>query len=202
MGIVYVLVNRAMPDLVKIGKTEQTLELRIKGLDTTGVPLPFECYYAAEVSDHNEVEKKLHKTFLDKRVRDSREFFRVDPEQVKAALSLAAEKDVTPKNAIYTEKSDAEALERESRKSNFTFSAAKIPIGSIINFSKDEKITAKVLSDTTIDYEGQETSLSKAAFLAIKRCGYDWSSVQGPAYWLYEGETLQWHRRNNEYTEA
>jgi hypothetical protein len=41
MGIVYVLVNRAMPDLVKIGKTEQTLELRIKGLDTPGVPLPF-----------------------------------------------------------------------------------------------------------------------------------------------------------------
>ena len=116
MGIVYVLVNRAMPDLVKIGKTEQTLELRMKGLDTTGVPLPFECYFAAEVKDNNEVEKKLHKTFIDKRVRDSREFFRVDPEQVKAALSLAAEKDVTPKSAIYTEVGDAEALEKESKK--------------------------------------------------------------------------------------
>ena len=199
MGIVYILVNRAMPDLVKIGKTEQALELRIKGLDSTGVPLPFECYYAAEVTDHSNVEKKLHKAFQDKRVRDAREFFRVDPEQVKAALSLAAEKDVTPKNAIYTEKNDAEALERESRKSNFTFSSAKIPVGSILNFSKDELITAKVLSDTTIEYDGQETSLSNAALLAIKKCGYDWVSVQGPAYWLYQGETLQWHRRNNEF---
>ena len=56
-------------------------------------------------------------------------------------------------------------------------------------------------NDTTIDYEGQETSLSASALFAIKKCGYDWSSVQGPAYWLYEGETLQWHRRNNEYME-
>lgn len=201
MGIVYVLVNRAMPDLVKIGKTEQTLELRMKGLDTTGVPLPFECYFAAEVKDHNEVEKKLHKTFIDKRVRDSREFFRVDPEQVKAALSLAAEKDVTPKSAIYTEVGDAEALEKESKKSNFTFSSAGIPLGAVINFAKDETITAKVISDTKIEYEGKETSLSNAGLLAIKKCGYDWSSVQGPAYWLYEGETLQWHRRNKEFTD-
>jgi len=198
MGIVYVLINRAMPDVVKIGKTEQSLELRIKNLDTTGVPLPFECYFAAEVKDHNEVEKKLHKTFTDKRVRDSREFFRVDPEQVKAALSLAAEKDVTPKSAIYTEVGDAEALEKESKKSKFTFSSAGIPLGALINFAKDESITAKVVSDTKIEYEGKETSLSNAALLAIKKCGYDWSSVQGPAYWLYEGETLQWHRSNKE----
>ena len=198
----YVLVNRAMPDLVKIGRTEQEIEARIKGLDTTGVPLPFECYYAAEVVDHQEVEKKLHKAFVDKRVRDSREFFRVDPEQVKAALSLAALKEVTPKQAIYTEIDDAEALERESKKTNFTFSAAKIPIGATINFSKDESITAIVLSDTTIDYEGQETSVSKAGLDAIKKCGYDWTSVQGPAYWLYEGETLQWHRRNNEFLDS
>ncbi len=187
-----------MPDVVKIGKTEQSLELRIKNLDTTGVPLPFECYFAAEVKDHNEVEKKLHKTFTDKRVRDSREFFRVDPEQVKAALSLAAEKDVTPKSAIYTEVGDAEALEKESKKSKFTFSSAGIPLGALINFAKDESITAKVVSDTKIEYEGKETSLSNAALLAIKKCGYDWSSVQGPAYWLYEGETLQWHRSNKE----
>jgi hypothetical protein len=134
-------------------------------------------------------------------VRESREFFRVDPEQVKAALSLAAIEDVTPKNAIYSEKSDAEALEKESRKSNFTFSSANIPIGTIINFSKDESITAKVITDTTIEYEGKETSLSSAAYSAMKKCGYNWSSVQGPAYWLYNGETLQWHRRNNEYLE-
>jgi hypothetical protein len=53
MSIVYVLVNRAMPDLVKIGKTERDIESRIKGLDTTSVPLPFECYYAAKVLDYN-----------------------------------------------------------------------------------------------------------------------------------------------------
>jgi hypothetical protein len=89
--------------------TEQEVENRIRGLDTTGVPLPFECYYAAEVADLHSVEKKLHMAFMDKRVRDSREFFYVDPAQAKAALSLAELKDVTPKKAIYTDLEDKEA---------------------------------------------------------------------------------------------
>lgn len=48
-NIIYVLTNEAMPGLVKIGFTE-SLEDRIKYLSAhSGVPLPFECYYAAEV---------------------------------------------------------------------------------------------------------------------------------------------------------
>lgn len=39
--IVYVLVNEAIPNYVKVGKTTN-LEQRIRDLDTTGVPLETE----------------------------------------------------------------------------------------------------------------------------------------------------------------
>ena len=58
--IVYILTNEAMPDMVKIGITSTTVEERMKSLQTTGVPLPFTCYYAAEVEDAGKIERVLH----------------------------------------------------------------------------------------------------------------------------------------------
>ena len=63
IGIVYVLSNRAMPGLVKIGMTTRPeLDTRLKELYTTGVPVPFDVEYACEVkaSDCNKIEKALH----------------------------------------------------------------------------------------------------------------------------------------------
>ena len=46
-GIVYVLTNPAMTGIVKIGKTTRGMSARLSELYSTGVPLPFECAYAA-----------------------------------------------------------------------------------------------------------------------------------------------------------
>ena len=72
--IVYVLVNEAMPNYVKVGSTAH-LEHRIRDLDTIAVPLPFECFYAARVKDARFVERQLHDAFINHRVRKNREFF-------------------------------------------------------------------------------------------------------------------------------
>jgi hypothetical protein len=88
-GIVYILINEAMPGYTKIGKTTSPVEQRMKELDSTGIPLPFECFYAARVADIDSVERKLHDAFLDRRVRPRREFFKIDPARVQSALSLA-----------------------------------------------------------------------------------------------------------------
>ena len=51
-GWVYLVTNEAMPGYVKIGLTQQDdVTTRLKQLDTTAVPLPFECHYAARVPD-------------------------------------------------------------------------------------------------------------------------------------------------------
>ena len=46
--IVYLLTNPVMPDLVKIGRTTN-LEERLRSLSThSGVPVPFEVFYACD----------------------------------------------------------------------------------------------------------------------------------------------------------
>ena len=60
-----------MEDMVKIGRTSTSMEQRIRELDNTSLPLPFQCFYAAEVSNAATVEGKLHRIFSDKRVRAS-----------------------------------------------------------------------------------------------------------------------------------
>ena len=93
---VYVLTNPAMPNIVKIGKTTRNVELRLADLYSTGVPLPFECEYAAKVKDVDKTEKAFHTAFEPSRVNPRREFFNINPEQAIAVLELMAMEDVTP----------------------------------------------------------------------------------------------------------
>ena len=88
-GIVYVLTNPAMPKLVKIGKTGRGVETRLNDLYTTGVPLPFECAYAARVEDMDKVEKAFHNAFGPYRVNPRREFFEIEPEQSRLSGGFA-----------------------------------------------------------------------------------------------------------------
>ena len=49
-NIVYVLTNPAMPGFVKIGMTDKNdVQIRMRELYGTGLPLPFECFVAREI---------------------------------------------------------------------------------------------------------------------------------------------------------
>ncbi|KPF91909.1 hypothetical protein IP81_07545 [Novosphingobium sp. AAP83] len=189
--IVYLLTNPTMPDLVKIGRTND-LETRLRSLSThSGVPVPFECFYACEVRDSVEVERALHEAFGDHRINPKREFFRLNPERVQAILKVMAIKDETPNIEIVEDQVELEALQREqSRRSNFRFSNVGIPVGATLSFVKDETITAVVVDDRTIEFEGTKTSTSNAARTLLHRMGGALSAAQGPLYWTYDGETL------------
>ena len=66
--IVYILTNSGFPDLIKVGRTAN-LEDRLRNLSGhSGVPVPFEIYFACEVEDAMEVEKRLHFGFGDHRI--------------------------------------------------------------------------------------------------------------------------------------
>ncbi len=56
MKTVYILTNEAMPGIIKIGWTDNSIEQRMKELDKTATPLPFTCYYAKRVKDPTFVE--------------------------------------------------------------------------------------------------------------------------------------------------
>lgn len=198
-GIVYILINEAMPGLTKIGKTVTSIEQRMRELDSTGVPLPFECFHASQVNDMNFVERQLHDAFDDTRVRQRREFFKISPERVRSALVLAQIEDVTPREDVVEDADDQAALDhaREWR-APFSFNMVDIPAGAVLTFSKDPDVTCVVRGNKKIEFDGEITSVSAAASKALARLGMSWKSVQGPIYWLYEGETLDERRRRME----
>jgi hypothetical protein len=95
--IVYVLSNPAMPGILKIGKTDKdNVELRMKELYTTSVPLPFDCVYACIVDSNEDVEKTIHETFEKQRVNPRREFFKLSAKRAVKALKQYEVYDVTP----------------------------------------------------------------------------------------------------------
>jgi hypothetical protein len=76
-GFVYVLSNKSMPGIVKIGSTERTIAERIAELSTTGVPEPFTVEHYVLVENPRDVEMAIHEALNDFRVNNKREFFKV-----------------------------------------------------------------------------------------------------------------------------
>lgn len=189
--VIYILINEAMPGFVKVGRTATSVEQRMKELDNTSMPLPFECFHAAEVPSGVTVERLLHAAFKDKRIRKRREFFKIDPEQVRSALLLAQTKDVTPRDDVFEEVEDVEALNKaRNRRGGFSFEDVDIPIGSKLTFSKDDNFICIVRANNKVEFEGDVSSLSKTALDVLHRLGYNWKAVAGPDYWQFEDETL------------
>jgi hypothetical protein len=198
-NIVYVLTNEAMPGIVKIGFTEGSIEDRISQLSSwSGVPLYFECYYAAEVDDMKRVEKLLHQLFSELRVNPKREFFRIDPEKVVLALSIGKFKEVTPGEVVVDAEEQA-ALEKEkSRRPRLSLAAIGIKPGAVLNCSRDETRIATVIEGNRVVLDGEELSLSAAALKVLGQLGYKTPTASGSEYWMFEGELLDERRRRLE----
>jgi T5orf172 domain len=191
-GIVYILANPAMPNMIKLGiTTQEDVKLRMAQLYSTGVPLPFECVYAAKVSNFEKVEKALHTAFGPDRVNPKREFFGIDASQAIAILKLMELQDVTPQVANekeVVEEADREAGEAYARKMRprFNFNDMGIPVGSeLISVANGETVT--VVSERAVNFRGEETSLTNATRIILDN-GYH--VAPGP-YWTYNGRKLR-----------
>src|SRR5580698_4080263 len=111
-GTLYVLTNPLMPGLVKIGCTAGAVEDRIKALSSgTGIPVAFQCHFAAQVENMTAKEKTLHQLFSEKRVNPNREFFQVPPEKVVLAIRMGSYTEVTP-GKVDIPKEEEQALEK------------------------------------------------------------------------------------------
>ena len=194
MPTVYILTNESMPDIIKIGITDNLFR-RLKELDNTSTPLPFECFYALEVEDAQSIEKLLHEAFDDKRVRQNREFFNCPPEQAKSALKIAEKmggRDVTPKEVVVETEQDRQALDSAKKKKGRVdyFGVLGINDGEILTFSKDQTITCEVKENGQVLFRDELTSLSGSALIIVSEMGYNWQQVRGAGYWCYKGTTL------------
>jgi len=196
---VYILTNEAMLGLIKIGCTNNDLASRIKQLYSTGVPLPFELFYACEVQNGMSVEGKLHDAFGDHRISKNREFFRLAPERAKAALSLAEIREVKLGDEIFETDEVKAEVEAAKRRSRFRLSMIGIVPGTELQLAKDPTILCATVDDgNKVNYLGDVTSLSDAALQAHNALGDDWPSVSGPWAWMYQGKRLDDLRREIE----
>lgn len=191
-GIVYVLSNPSMPGFVKIGITDdKDVKQRMAQLYTTGVPLPFKCEYAAIVQNTAMIEKAFHTAFGPSRPNPRREFFEIDPGQAIAIIKLLEIENVTPqveREAEVVDQVDREAGEAYAAKKRprMNFQQMGIPIGAEL-VSNNNGETVIVRSDRTVEFRGNETSITNATRIILDNS----YNVAPSPYWTYNGRKLK-----------
>lgn len=204
-GKIYILTNDAMPDYIKIGFTAaDDVETRMKQLDTTGLPLPFRLHACIEVENAQQLEKLAHDVFASQRARSNREFFLMEPETAVRYLKAVSLNDASAKWIAVdqhmvdeTGRHLGEAQVVKPKLANFTFSAAAVPLGAEVQFVREPSITARVVSDSEVEFEGNITKLSPLTRLIFERQGTVSASgsYAGPDYFTFEDEILSDRRR-------
>jgi len=190
IGFIYILENKAMPGLYKIGSSgRENLDKRINDLNSTNVPFPFKCVFSCEVEDYKEVEKSIHTAFSKFRVNQKREFFEIEPEQIIPLLKQLRIKDITKNINEKIDKTidiaDKQAGRRYAkRRPSFKFKEMGINIGETISFVRDGNKKATIIEGNLVEYGNKEYSLTQ---LTSELLGY----IQAPlSHWKYKNKSL------------
>ena len=208
IGIVYILTNRYMPGLVKIGMpSRESMDARLKELYTTGVPVPFECVYACKVDCYKQLERALHDAFEPYRVNPSREFFEIKTSQVMGILRLFDKGNITPEVVTELEKQQAENpadISNEPAKAKILRRPAQnyfemgLKKGDVLTYVHDPSITCTVESERKVLFNGKVTHLTPITTELLNAK----LSVQPTPHWEFNGKNLsdlyeEWQERVN-----
>lgn len=192
-GIVYVLTNDAMPNMVKIGRTSgDGVERRVAELSrATGIPLPFKVAVARTVHDARVVERALHIAFGPDRVNPAREFFSIAPERAIAIINAFSGQDLTPQTERAVEQAieasepgtlaAAKAFERK-RRPPLNFVDMGVPVGStLIHIATSESV--EVIEPKKVRLRGETVSLTRAQQIVS---GAEYAVAPG-RHWSFNG---------------
>jgi hypothetical protein len=97
---VYVLVNRSVPGVCKIGMTTTSVEQRTKEINSaTGVITPWFPVFQFKCVNSRYLEKEVHKYLQEKghRLNHRREGFEIDPTTASEVIRKLGEKYIAPK---------------------------------------------------------------------------------------------------------
>ena len=216
---IYILKNSSFPGFVKIGYSKD-VEDTVEQLNSSeATPFPFRIFAVYEVSagfnDKNSQEAiervflKANGSTVDEMIRKTRKrnFYSIsDKDAYQTLYDLALLHGNEDKLKMFDtsdiEKEESDAIEKlhkvikfgTSRKSHFRFSMIGLKPGDEVQLKSDLTRSFKIISDNEVAYEGKPYTLSALAMqLAGRRYG-----VQGPAYFCYNGETLDAIRKKME----
>lgn len=194
-GIVYILTNPGMPNLIKIGVTSrEDIKKRMQELYSTGVPYPFELEYAMKISNAEEIENIIHSIFGIHRVNINREFFEMEAERAVLALKLTKGQEVRLDEKDVYDQEDIQTLKNAKKTpiDPFRFEMVDIKAGDELVFSRDPNVKCTVaepddnFKGSRVIYKDEIYSLSS---LATKLLGVRFG-VRGPQYWLFNNKLL------------
>ena len=111
-GWVYVISNKAMPGLVKVGYSAKDPKQRAKelGMGNAGSPHPYVVEYDALVEDPENIEKKTHKQLSAK--HEAKEWFRCSTEEAVTAIKQVVGENIFHETYAKIERNKIEALLR------------------------------------------------------------------------------------------
>ena len=193
-GVVYVLTNEAMPDIVKIGKT-QNLKQRL-GILNTSVPVPFKVEYVCKSKNYHKIEKALHAAFAPERINPKREFFTTEPERVIAILEVFNKEfngediteEVTEETNAQLTVEEQESQERfRKRRPNLNFKQMGIKPGTVLSYVNDPTIQVTVVDEKKVKFQNEVVYLTP---ITTKLLGKE-KDVQPSRYWSINGKNLK-----------
>jgi hypothetical protein len=117
-GYVYILTNKSLDGLIKIGMTTNSPYERASQLSTTGLPYPFEVYGFIQTDAPAETEKAVHKKLRSFRVSDKREFFQIEPSEALAIVEELTGKEECIRKKRLDETAKKEKLRRVEKEQN------------------------------------------------------------------------------------
>ncbi len=91
VGYVYVLSNKAYPNIYKIGSTYGNADERAEELTGTGHLIPFKVETKIKIKSAEYFEKKIHSILNSYRVKQNREFFELDLNKIKSCLKTLSQ---------------------------------------------------------------------------------------------------------------
>lgn len=87
-GWIYIITNKSMPNLVKVGYSTEDPEIKANALYSAAVPYPYVVEYDALVNEPSEIEQKTHEILED--YLENNEWFRCDVIKAVVAIREAA----------------------------------------------------------------------------------------------------------------
>lgn len=183
---VYLLTNPAMPDWVKVGRTN-CIQRRLSDLNCTAVPLPFDCYAYLRVPGEKvtKVERAMHE-FLGFSYSKEKEFFKASPDEVVRFFKTMEALD---DDFLFQLHPDMETSAEKEKSKQTNFKMLGIPVGAVLSCPRIPEVSCVVEDESNqVSCDGQSYSISA---LACEKLGYN---VNGYRVFAYEDETL-WQRR-------
>ena len=189
IGYIYILINKSFKDnCIKIGYSVD-VERRVKDLSGSGLPYDYEIYCTYEIPASQKADKSLHRLIQmlnpSLRITPNREFFDIAPEVAyKMFEEMAVMHGREDKLKLY-KNDEIDKEESHKRGEPFSFTKCQIPIGSTIVYIYDETITAKVVDDRKIEYQGEIMYMTTLAKKLTNK-----SVIRGPECFKYNGILL------------